>query len=90
MSRLLFFVLLIANLAFGAHLWLAGTGERTDFSARERNRDEVKLVANLLEESEEFFEAVEAAWDARARAASARHEATTSGSTGTCAMERGK
>lgn len=45
MSRLLFFLLLVANLAFGAHLWLAGSGERTDFSARERNRDEVKLVA---------------------------------------------
>ncbi len=45
MARLLFFLLLIANLAFGAHLWLTGTGEPTDFSARERNRDEVKLVA---------------------------------------------
>ena len=45
MSRLLFFVLLVANLAFGAHLWLIGRGEVTDFSNRERNRDEVKLVA---------------------------------------------
>ncbi len=45
MPRLLFFVLLIASLALGAHLWLAGSGEKTDFSTRERNRDEVKLVA---------------------------------------------
>ena len=45
MARLLFFLLLIANLAFGTHLWLTGTGEQTDFSPRERNRDEVKLVA---------------------------------------------
>jgi hypothetical protein len=44
-SRLLFFLLLVANLAFGTHLWLAGSGEKTDFSARERNRDEVRLVA---------------------------------------------
>jgi sporulation related protein len=44
-ARLLFFLLVIANLAFGAHLWLTGSGEARDFSARERNRDEVKLVA---------------------------------------------
>jgi len=44
-SRLLFFLLLIANLAFAGHLWLASSGEKTDFSVRERNRDEVRLVA---------------------------------------------
>ncbi len=45
MARLLFFLLLIANVAFGAHLWLASGAEKQDFSVRERNRDEVKLVA---------------------------------------------
>ena len=45
MSRLLFFLLLLANLAFGAHLWLAGPTEATDFSVRERNAADVKLVA---------------------------------------------
>ena len=45
MSRLIFFLLLIALVAVGAHLWLTAATERTDFSARERNRDEVRLVA---------------------------------------------
>lgn len=45
MSRLIFFLLLIAIVAVGAHLWLTAATERTDFSARERNRDEVRLVA---------------------------------------------
>lgn len=45
MSRLLFFLLLVANLAFGAHLWLSASAGKADFSARERNRDEVKIVA---------------------------------------------
>ena len=45
MSRFLFFVLLLAILALGAHLWLTAQVERTDFSARERNRDEVRIVA---------------------------------------------
>lgn len=45
MSRLLFFLLLLAALAVGAHLWLSVQSEKSDFSARERNRDEVKLVA---------------------------------------------
>ena len=45
MSRFLFFLLLLAALALGAHLWLSVQSERTDFSARERNRDEVRLVA---------------------------------------------
>jgi hypothetical protein len=45
-ARLLFFLLLLAILGLGAHLWLTGSGvERTDFSARERNRDEVRIVA---------------------------------------------
>lgn len=45
MSRFLFFILLIAIGAFGVHLWLAAPVERTNFSARERNRDEVRIVA---------------------------------------------
>jgi len=45
LSRLIFFLLLIAIVAVGAHLWLTAATERTDFSARERNRDEVRLVA---------------------------------------------
>jgi hypothetical protein len=44
-SRLLFFLLLVANLAFGAHLWLTAPPAEPDFSRRERNRNEVKLVA---------------------------------------------
>ena len=45
MSRLLFFLLLIAVLAVGAHLWLSGQAEIADFSLREKNRDDIKLVA---------------------------------------------
>lgn len=45
MSRFLFFLLLLAALAVGAHLWLSVQTEKSDFSARERNRDEVRLVA---------------------------------------------
>jgi hypothetical protein len=44
-SRFLFFILLIAIAAFGVHLWLAAPVERTNFSARERNRDDVRIVA---------------------------------------------
>jgi hypothetical protein len=44
-SRLLFFLLLIATSAYGVHLWLASHTEKTDFSARERNRGEVRIVA---------------------------------------------
>jgi hypothetical protein len=44
-SRLLFFLLLLAASAFGVHLWLLSHVEKTDFSARERNRDEVRIVA---------------------------------------------
>ncbi|MEO7741577.1 MAG: hypothetical protein ABIR98_01395 [Usitatibacter sp.] len=45
MSRFLFFLLLLAAIALGAHLWLSVQPDRSDFSARERNRDEVRLVA---------------------------------------------
>jgi hypothetical protein len=44
-SRLVFFLLLIASATYGAHLWLSASTERHDFSARERNRDEVRIVA---------------------------------------------
>lgn len=45
MSRFLFFLLLLATLGLGAHLWLTASAEKTDFSARERNREEVRIVA---------------------------------------------
>ncbi len=45
MSRFLFFLLLLATLGLGAHLWLSASAERTDFSTRERNRDDVRIVA---------------------------------------------
>ena len=45
MSRFLFFIILLAILGLGAHLWLSSQGERVDFSAREKNRDEVRIVA---------------------------------------------
>ena len=45
MARLLFFLLLLAILGFGAHLWLSGPQEHADYSARERNPDEVRIVA---------------------------------------------
>lgn len=45
MSRLLFFLLLIATLGLGAHLWLSANAERADFSARERNPEEVHVIA---------------------------------------------
>ena len=45
MSRLLFFLLLIATAALGGHLWLSGKAEKADFTARERNRDEMRIVA---------------------------------------------
>ena len=45
MSRLLFFLLLVANLAFGAHLWLTAPPAEPDFSRRERNRESAKIVA---------------------------------------------
>ena len=45
MSRLVFFLLLIAVAAAGAHIWLSSQAERSDFRARERNRDDVRIVA---------------------------------------------
>jgi hypothetical protein len=44
LSRFLFFLLVLAILAVGAHLWLASQVEKADFSARERNREEVRIV----------------------------------------------
>lgn len=44
MSRFLFFLLLLAVLALGAHLWLSAQAQRPDFSGRELNPGEVKLV----------------------------------------------
>ena len=45
MSRFVFFLLLIAIAALGAHLWLTSQEEKADFGARERNRDDVRIVA---------------------------------------------
>jgi len=45
LSRLLFFLLLIAVLALGAHLWLSSQAEVPDFAAREKNRDAIRIVA---------------------------------------------
>jgi hypothetical protein len=45
LARLLFFLLLIATLTLGAHLWLSSSAERVDLSVRERNADEVKIIA---------------------------------------------
>jgi hypothetical protein len=45
LSRFLFFLLLLAVLAFGAHIFLSVQTEKSDFSARERNRDEVRVIA---------------------------------------------
>ena len=44
MSRFIFFLLLIANAIFGTHLWLASNAERVDFTTRERNREDVRIV----------------------------------------------
>jgi hypothetical protein len=44
-SRFIFFILLIAIAGFGVHLWLAAPVEKANFAARERNRDEVRIVA---------------------------------------------
>ena len=45
MFRFLFFLLLLAAVGLGLHLWLSSAAQTTDFSARERNRDEVRIVA---------------------------------------------
>ncbi|HET9653314.1 MAG TPA: hypothetical protein VFP36_14025 [Usitatibacter sp.] len=44
MSRFLFFVLLLAALALGAHLWLSAQAQRPDLAGRELNPGEVKVV----------------------------------------------
>jgi hypothetical protein len=44
-SRFLFFLLLLAALAFGAHLWLNAQATRPDVSAREINADAVRIVS---------------------------------------------
>jgi hypothetical protein len=44
-ARLAFFLVLLAVLGFGLHLWLSAPQERADFAAREKNRDEVRIVA---------------------------------------------
>jgi len=43
-SRFLFFLLLLAVAAFGAHLWLSAETGRPNVSARELNADQVKIV----------------------------------------------
>jgi hypothetical protein len=45
LARLAFFLLAIAVLGLGAHLWLSANAEHVDVSVRERNADEVKIVA---------------------------------------------
>ena len=44
MARLIFFLLLLAILGLAGHLWLSSQSERADFTTRERNRDEVRIV----------------------------------------------
>ena len=43
-SRFLFFLLLLAVAAFGAHLWLSAETGRPNLAARELNADRVKIV----------------------------------------------
>ena len=45
MFRFLFFLLLLAAAGLGIHLWLSAATEKPDYSTRERNRDEVRIVA---------------------------------------------
>jgi hypothetical protein len=44
-SRFVFSLLLLAILGLGVHVWLSEQVEKGDFAARERNRDEVRIVA---------------------------------------------
>jgi len=44
-SRLIFFLLLVAVVAFGAHIWLNAEAGPADVAARERNANEVRIVA---------------------------------------------
>lgn len=45
MSRFLFFLILLAVMGLAAHIWLAAATEKADFGSRERNRDDVRIVA---------------------------------------------
>lgn len=45
MSRFLFFLLLLAAIAFGAHLWLSAQAGRADVSVREINPDAVRILS---------------------------------------------
>lgn len=45
MGRLVFLILLVAVLATSAHIALSMQAEKSDFTLREKNRDEIKLVA---------------------------------------------
>jgi hypothetical protein len=45
LSRLLFFLLLVANLAFGLHVWLSAGAAAPDLSKRERNAEQARIVA---------------------------------------------
>lgn len=45
MSRFLFFLLLLAAAAFGAHLWLSAQSNRPDLSGREYNAGKVRIVS---------------------------------------------
>jgi len=45
MFRFLFFLLLLGVMGLGVHLWLSEAEEKADYSTRERNRDEVRIVA---------------------------------------------
>jgi SPOR domain len=44
MFRFLFFLLLLAAAGLGIHLWLSAATGKTDYSTRERNRDDVRIV----------------------------------------------
>lgn len=44
MGRFLFFLLLVANAAFGAHLWLSQQREAPDLSRREKNAGDIRIV----------------------------------------------
>lgn len=58
MGRFLFYLLLVANVALGAHLWLSYEREAPDLARRERNADELKIVSvtpplNALQKADE-------------------------------------
>jgi len=44
-ARFISSLLLLAILALGGHLWLKSQEERSDFRQRERNREEIRIVA---------------------------------------------